>query len=90
MQERAEQYKAASPITYVSKDVCPILTIHGTADPLVPVDQAVQFDAAMKKAGATSVLMILEGEGHGFKKAASLKAREATFAFFDKYLKPAK
>ena len=45
----AEEYKVASPVTYVSKDVCPILTIHGTADKLVPVEQAVEFDAAIKK-----------------------------------------
>jgi acetyl esterase/lipase len=89
-QERADQYKEASPITYVTKDVCPILTIHGTVDKLVPVDQAVSFDAAMKKAGATSELVILEGQGHGFTGPANKQAREATFAFFDKYLKPAK
>jgi acetyl esterase/lipase len=89
-QERAEQYKAASPVTYVSKDVCPILTIHGTVDKLVPVEQAVEFDAAMKKAGATSQLMILEGQGHGFMGPANRQAHDATFAFFDKYLKAAK
>jgi dipeptidyl aminopeptidase/acylaminoacyl peptidase len=89
-QEHAEEYKDASPVTYVSKDVCPILSIHGTADKLVPVDQAVVFDAAMKKAGAASELMILEGQGHGFMGPAARKAREATFAFFDKHLKPAK
>jgi acetyl esterase/lipase len=89
-QEQPEQYKEASPVTYVSKDVCPILTIHGTVDKLVPVEQAVEFDAAMKKAGATSELMLLEGQGHGFTGDANRKAREATFAFFDKCLKPAK
>jgi len=89
-QEKAEQYKEASPVTYVTKEVCPILTIHGTVDKLVPVEQAVEFDAAMKKAGATSELMILEGQGHGFIGDANRKAREATFAFFDKCLKPAK
>jgi acetyl esterase/lipase len=89
-QERADEYKSASPVTYVVKDVCPILSIHGTVDKLVPVDQAVEFDAAMKKAGATSELIILEGEGHGFRGPADKKAREATFAFFDKHLKTAK
>ncbi len=88
-QERAEQYKAASPVTYVSKDVCPILTIHGTVDKLVPVDQAVEFDAAMKKAGATSALIILDGQGHGFRGDANKKAREAMFDFFDQHLKHA-
>jgi len=89
-QQRADQYKEASPVTYVTKDICPILSIHGTADKLVPVDQAVEFDAAMKKTGATSELMILEGQGHGFMGPAARKARDATFAFFDKHLKPAK
>ncbi len=89
-QERPDQYKAASPLTYVGKDTCPILSIHGTLDKLVPVDQAVEFDAAMKKAGATSELIILEGEGHGFHGPADEKALEATFAFFDKHLKAAK
>jgi acetyl esterase/lipase len=89
-QQRPDQYKEASPVTYVTKDVCPILSIHGTADKLVPVEQAVEFDAAMKKAGAVSELMILEGQGHGFMGPAARKAREATFAFFDKHLKAAK
>jgi acetyl esterase/lipase len=89
-QQRPDQYKEASPVTYVTKDVCPILSIHGTADKLVPVEQAVEFDAAMKKAGATSELMILEKQGHGFFGPAASKAREATFAFFDKHLKQAK
>ena len=48
-QEHPEQYKAASPVTYVTKDACPVLTLHGTVDKLVPVDQASEFDAAMKK-----------------------------------------
>lgn len=86
-QERADDYKSASPITYVTKDTCPILSIHGTKDNIVPVDQAVEFDAAMKKAGATSELIILEGQGHGFVGPAAKTAREATFAFFDKHLK---
>jgi hypothetical protein len=34
--------------------------------------------------------MILAGQGHGFMGPADRQAREATFAFFDKYLKPAK
>ena len=80
-------YQEASPVTYVSKDTPPTLTLHGTADPIVPVDQATEFDAAMKKAGASHTLTLMEGEGHGFKKEADRKAREATFKFFDEHLK---
>ena len=38
--EAGERYKAASPITYVSKDDPPVLTLHGDQDALVPVEQA--------------------------------------------------
>jgi len=86
-EQQSASYRAASPITYVSKDDPPILTVHGTADPVVPVDQATEFDAAMKKAGASHTLMLMEGEGHGFKADAGKKAREATFKFFDEHLK---
>lgn len=80
-------YKAASPVNYVSKDDPPILTIHGTADPAVPVDQATEFDAAMKKAGASHTLLLLEGEGHGFSKKGNKTAADATTRFFDEHLK---
>ncbi len=86
-EKAAALYKAASPITYVSKDDPPTLTIHGTADPVVPVEQATEFDAAMKKAGASHTLLLLEGEQHGFTRKGSQTAREATFKFFDAHLK---
>jgi dipeptidyl aminopeptidase/acylaminoacyl peptidase len=41
----------------------------------------------MKKAGASHTLMLMEGEGHGFKAEAGKKAHEATFKFFDEHLK---
>jgi acetyl esterase/lipase len=85
-----EQYKTTSPVTYVSKETCPILTLHGTADKLVPVDQAAEFDAAMKKAGATSVLVIMKGIGHGFGGKVRRQADDDTFAFFEQHLKHGK
>jgi acetyl esterase/lipase len=82
-----ELYKSASPVSYVSKDAPPMLTIHGTADPVVPVDQATEFDAAMKKAGASHEMLLLDGEKHGFTPKGYQKAGEATYKFFDKHLK---
>ena len=83
----AKTYKAASPISYVDKDDPPILTIHGTADTLVPPDQAERFDTAMKKAGAEHSLLLLGGQGHGFRGDAAAEAQRAMYAFFDKHLK---
>lgn len=85
--EAAERYKAASPITYVSKDDPPVLTLHGDNDALVPVEQAKMLDERMKAAGASHTLMVFQGKGHGFGEAGK-KAWDATWEFFDRHLKP--
>jgi acetyl esterase/lipase len=85
--EAAERYKAASPLTYVSKDDPPVLTLHGDMDALVPVEQARMLDDKMKAVGANHTLTIFEGQGHGFGGEYGKKAAEATWAFFDQHLK---
>jgi acetyl esterase/lipase len=85
--EAGERYKAASPLTYVSKDDPPVLTLHGDMDALVPVEQARMLDERMKTVGAPHTLMIFEGQGHGFGGEHGKKAADATWAFFDQHLK---
>jgi len=85
--EVAGQYAAASPLTYVSKDDPPVLTLHGDQDRLVPVEQAKLLDEKMKAAGASHTLMIFEGQGHGFKGEHQQKAMDAMWDFFDQHLK---
>nr|ACH99848.1 organic solvent tolerent esterase [uncultured bacterium] len=65
-EEAAETYRVASPITYVSSDDPPVLTIHGDKDALVPIAQATMLDDKMKSAGAKHTLLLLKGQGHGF------------------------
>lgn len=89
-EEVPDRYAAASPVTYVSKDDPPVLTLHGDRDQLVPVEQAKLLDERMKSAGAEHQLIVLEGQGHGFPGASGEKAAKATWEFFDKHLKPAK
>jgi len=86
--EAGKQYKAASPINYVSEDDPPVLTLHGGRDALVPVEQAKVLDEKMKAAGASHTLMVFEGQGHGFRGEDGKKAADATWAFFDQHLKP--
>jgi acetyl esterase/lipase len=83
----AEAYRQSSPITFVTKDDPPTLTIHGTADTLVPPDQAERLDQALQKAGVPHELLLLEGQGHGFRGEAVNKSREAMYRFFDEHLK---
>ena len=79
--------KAASPLTYVSKDEPPVLTLHGDMDALVPVEQARMLDDRMKAVGAPHTLMVFERQGHGFGGEHGKKAADATWAFFDQHLK---
>ena len=53
------------PQRNVSAEYPPLLMLHGTADPDVPVEQSIAMHEAMKKAGASSELVLVEGGGHG-------------------------
>ena len=86
--EAAETYKAASPITYVSEDDPPVLTLHGDRDALVPIEQATTLDEKMKAAGASHTLMIFERQGHGFGGEHAINSVTAMWKFFDQHLKP--
>lgn len=81
-------YQAASPVTYVSSDDPPVLTIHGDKDALVPIAQARLLDEKVKAAGAEHTLLLLKGQGHGFQGPAKQKATDALWDFFEKHLKP--
>lgn len=82
------EYRRASPATYVSADDPPMLTIHGSDDKVIPVEQARLFNRAMQAVGAKHTLMIMPGAGHGFKDELGMQADETSFAFFDEHLKP--
>ena len=89
-EQAAAAYKAASPVTYISDDDPPVLTLHGDKDTLVPPSQAKLLDEKMKAAKAKHELLILEGAGHGFAGEAQKKSNEAMWRFLDKQLKLAK
>jgi len=64
--EAPELYRAASPTTYASKNIPPILILHGTADKSVDPEQSRRFAAALRKAGASCELVLVEGAPHTF------------------------
>ena len=82
-----ELAEKASPIHYVHKDSAPILILHGTRDELVPIEQSIDFDRAMKKAGADCELVILKGSGHGGPEFMNEKNGGKFASFFLKHLK---
>ncbi len=64
--ERRQSVAVASPMSYVSGDAPPFLIQHGTLDRLVPIGQSRELHAALRKAGAASTLIEIEGADHCF------------------------
>ena len=82
-----EIYKRASPISYVAKSSPPVLLMHGTFDVVVPVIHSESLHKKLKDAGATSELITLFGEGHGWTGRTSTKTTNETLKFLDTHLK---
>ena len=83
--EKKDVCHRASPITYVTKDDAPFLICHGDQDPLVPLDQSILLDKALKKAGVESTLIVVKGGGHGWTNHPEVD--KAVADFFEKHLK---
>jgi acetyl esterase/lipase len=88
-------YTAASPITHVSKSSPPALLMHGDSDDVVPYQQSVAMQAALKAQGATVKLVTISGGEHGpnfgipNKPHAQLpEAFKETVSWLDAHLKP--
>ncbi|MCW1886778.1 alpha/beta hydrolase fold domain-containing protein [Luteolibacter flavescens] len=76
--------KAASPVSWVTKDDAPFFTAHGTKDTLVPYSQATTIHEALVKAGVESHLVAMQGAGHGF---ASPELNNRIRLFLDMHLR---
>jgi acetyl esterase/lipase len=61
-----DKYRVASPITYVSPDSPPTLSVQGIRDRLVPVRQTELLDAALSKAGVRHEVVYLPWTDHAF------------------------
>ena len=81
--DKADAAKQASPVTYITKDDPPFLTVHGTDDKTVPLDQAQRLHDAEKKAGVDTTFVKIVGGGHGFG-GPEVEARVRSF--LDKHL----
>jgi acetyl esterase/lipase len=84
IEQNREKARQASPLFYVSSNACPFLIVHGDKDSLVPLQQSIELNDALQKAGVASELYIVQGGGHGFN---SPEAFAKVIAFFKQYLK---
>jgi dipeptidyl aminopeptidase/acylaminoacyl peptidase len=77
----------ASPITHIDRMRAPLLIIHGTNDPRVPLIEAQQIHAALKEKGVPTELLVYADEGHGLAKLKNrLDAYPKAADFLDRVL----
>lgn len=65
-------YTERSPINHVEELSGELLLLQGTDDLVVPLSQAQLMADAMRAAGKDVELVVYEGEGHGFRMAATI------------------
>jgi dipeptidyl aminopeptidase/acylaminoacyl peptidase len=88
LREHRKFLEEISPINHVDKIKCPMMVIHGANDPRVPIAEAEQIVAALKKRNIPVEYLRYEDEGHGLAKLKNrLDAYPKMVAFLDKYLK---
>lgn len=85
-----ERVRLASPMTYIHADMPPILIQHGRMDPLVPVQQSIEFARKLEASVGRDRFEfdILENAGHGGPLFETAQNMNRVFAFIDRYLKP--
>lgn len=85
--EIREAALAASPLVHVTADDPPALLLHGAADDVVPVDQAVRLQRALAGVGVDAKLVILEA-GHSLPLDSSSPAGGEILRFLDRAIGP--
>jgi acetyl esterase/lipase len=84
-----DKVKLANPMTYIHKDMPPILIQHGRMDHLVPVQQSIIFVEKLKRHVPTDRFEfdILEKADHGDPLFETEENMNRVFSFLDKHLK---
>ena len=80
--------RSASPVDFVDKDSAPFLILHGDRDQTVPLQQSQRLDAALRKAGVESRLIVVPGAGHGGPAFGTPEMGRQTGEFLDRHLGP--
>jgi dienelactone hydrolase len=80
-----ELYKERSSIHYTEQLSCPLILLQGLEDKVVPPNQAEMMRDALRAKGLPVAYLAFEGEGHGFRRAETIKrAMEAELYFYSR------
>lgn len=72
-----------SPLCLVRPGLCPVLSIHGAEDKLVPVDQTSRLTVRLRQAGVEAAEIIIEAGSHGFSEVQLGPIYERVFSFLE-------
>jgi dipeptidyl aminopeptidase/acylaminoacyl peptidase len=72
--EQCELYRARSPIHFADRLSCPVIFFQGLEDRVVPPNQTDRMVQALRSNGIPAAYLAFEGEQHGFRRAANIKA----------------
>src|SRR3972149_6486986 len=85
--EAADVYRARSPIHFLDRIATPMLVLQGADDKVVPPSHAELIVEALQKRGIPHAYLLIEGEGHGFRKAENIaRSLEAELSFYAQVL----
>ncbi|HET7921643.1 MAG TPA: prolyl oligopeptidase family serine peptidase, partial [Gammaproteobacteria bacterium] len=81
--EAAETWHDRSPLYAAGNIRCPVIFFQGLRDRVVPPDQTERMVAALKANGQSVSYITFPEEGHGFRRADSLRrSLDAELAFY--------
>ena len=81
--EARDVYRARSPIHFVDRLASPLILLQGLEDKVVPPNQARMMADAVRAKGLPVVLLLFEGEQHGFRRAETIiRSLEAELSFY--------
>ena len=83
---KPEHYRHASPITWVSKSAAPTLSLYGSRDHIVEARFGRMLDAALRRAGATSVLLELPWSEHSFDAVPNGMGRQISLSYTERFI----
>ncbi|MCR4316994.1 MAG: alpha/beta hydrolase [Planctomycetes bacterium] len=86
MLQNREAYKLASPVHHIDETDPPVLLVHGTLDPLVPISQSRNFLAKALEAGVDAEIIEVEGGDHEFTRANMSPTRDEMLGLVSKWV----